>query len=125
MTITRQPSPPCPPAPPTQHRSWLGRGRPCCGPAGGAGGGLLPSLYHTPRWVTLLSVAVAGTCFGWLYPNKGLAAPWGFVQSAMGWTYTAAWSLSFYPQVRERGEVSLLGALVQSVALIGLPCSEL
>jgi hypothetical protein len=73
------------------------RRRPTCGPAGGSGG-LLPRLWHTPRWVTLMAVAVAGCALGWLYPNPSIPPPWGEVQSATGWTYTAAWSLSFYPQ---------------------------
>lgn len=71
------------------------------GPAGGAGG-LLPRLWHTPLWATLLVVTVMGCGLGYLYPNPSLPAPWGFVQSATGWTYTAAWSLSFYPQVTPR-----------------------
>jgi hypothetical protein len=74
------------------------RSRAARGPRPG-GGGLLPRLWHTPPWLTLLSVAAAGCGFGWLYPNRGLEWPWGFIQSSLGWTYTAAWSLSFWPQV--------------------------
>ncbi|KAI8465283.1 MAG: hypothetical protein J3K34DRAFT_525508 [Monoraphidium minutum] len=71
------------------------------GPAGG-GGGLLPRLWHTPPWATLLLVSAAGCGLGYLYPNRNIPAPWGMIQSATGWTYTAAWSLSFWPQARAR-----------------------
>ena len=68
------------------------------GPAGGAGG-LLPRLWHTPLVNTLLVDTLAGCFLGYLNPNPNIPPPWGVVQSATGWTYTAAWSLSFYPQV--------------------------
>lgn len=48
----------------------------------------------------LVLVAATGAVLGVLYPSKKLPEPWGSLQSALGWTYSAAWGLSFYPQVR-------------------------
>jgi hypothetical protein len=50
-------------------------------------------------WKVLLAVAAFGCAVGYLHPNPRLGPPWDAVQSALGWTYTTAWSLSFYPQV--------------------------
>jgi len=43
-------------------------------------------------------LVVCGLALGWLFPNPKLRYPYGGLQSALGWTYTGAWSLSFWPQ---------------------------
>jgi hypothetical protein len=63
------------------------------------GGGLVSTLIRTPSWVIILGVVICGCVLGWRFPNIKLDQPWGFIQSATGWAYTAAWSLSFYPQM--------------------------
>ncbi|GBF98273.1 cystinosin-like [Raphidocelis subcapitata] len=66
---------------------------------GGAGADLIARFARMPSWAVLLAVAAFGIVIGCLYPNPKLAAPWSYIQSATGWTYASAWSLSFYPQV--------------------------
>ena len=87
-----------------------------------ARGGLLAALCRTPSWVVLLGVVIAGAVAGAAFPNDKLAFPWSVVQSATGWTYTAAWSLSFYPQVLlnlRRGRVDGLSLDFLALNLLG------
>jgi hypothetical protein len=73
-------------------------------PRGGGGarrppGGPLRALARLPNWAVLLAVAAFGCALGGRFPNTKLSPPWSYLQSATGWTYASAWSLSFYPQV--------------------------
>lgn len=45
--------------------------------------------------VTLSGVLVS--CF--LYSSHRLPGAWGYISDALGVSYTAAWSISFYPQL--------------------------
>jgi hypothetical protein len=62
-------------------------------------GGLLRRAEAAPSWAVLLAVAAVGAALGLRFPNTKLSPPWSYLQSATGWTYATAWSLSFYPQV--------------------------
>jgi len=39
-----------------------------------------------------------GLLTAYLFPSERLQAPWSYISDAMGFSYTAAWSISFYPQ---------------------------
>jgi hypothetical protein len=53
-------------------------------------------------WRVLLLVLAAGCAMGAASPNPKLQGWAAWAQAATGWSYTLAWSLSFYPQVRNR-----------------------
>lgn len=59
------------------------------------------SLLTRYQWVVWVGVpAVVGLALGLaLGTSAALPSPWDVVSPVIGWTYFAAWSISFYPQV--------------------------
>uniref|UniRef100_A0A1D2A396 Cystinosin-like protein n=1 Tax=Auxenochlorella protothecoides TaxID=3075 RepID=A0A1D2A396_AUXPR len=83
------------------------------------------ALKH--QWAVWLGVPVAmGLIVGLSLPsNPELPAPLNIVSPIIGWTYFAAWSVSFYPQVwlnYTRKSVSGLSLDFQILNLLGFVC---
>ena len=65
--------------------------------------GITCGKYHfsTAHVVTagILGIIAFGVVFGASVPSKHIEKPWNYISGIIGWTYFAAWSISFYPQV--------------------------
>eukprot|EP00892_Ulva_mutabilis_P007144 jgi/Ulvmu1/4801/UM020_0086.1 len=86
-----------------------------------------PSMTKDITIIAKIAVplVICGLLTAYAFPSHRLPAPWRYVSDAMGFTYTAAWSISFYPQFLlnfQRRSVIGLSIDFQVLNLLGFFC---